>query len=142
MKQLTLFALVFCAAVLASGCGQAEKKKVPYALARKSGNPVVTMGKLTIAFEGIQMKGEDAELSSGFFFVPHSGATVEGGTSSVNELTIKEVPSKEENTVVFNNYSFKLIDKGTRVRIGDKTLMIDEGPQTIVVDKAGIVKVN
>jgi hypothetical protein len=127
--------------ILSTGCGgQAEKTKVPYTLARQNGNPVLTMGKLTVIFEGIPMKGADASLSEGFFFVPHAGTKAEGGTSEVNELKIKENIESDNNNVIFNNYSFRIIEKGAKIRIGDKTLTIDEGPQTIVVSKAGIVQ--
>src|SRR5207249_2201094 len=103
-------------AMLAAGCGQSQQTKVPYTLARKSGNPVISMGKLSILFEGIPMEGNDATLSSGFFYVPHPGSSVTPGEGAVvNELKIKEVPGNDDNTVMLNNtYSFKIIDKGAK----------------------------
>jgi hypothetical protein len=147
MKRFTRFALLLpFAVILAVGCGGQAKTKVPYTLARKSGTPALTMGKVTIVFEGLPMEGNDATLSSSYFYVPHPGSPVTPGegASVVNELKIREVPSNDDNTVMLNNtYSFKIIDKGRRIRIGDKTLTIDKGPpKNVVVNKAGIVRVD
>src|ERR1044071_2440554 len=94
------FVLVVACLVAIAGCGgQVQKTKVNYTLARKAGNPVLSVGKLTIVFDGIQMKGEDASLQSGFFYVPHPGSKATGGTATVNELKIKEDIGADSNKV-------------------------------------------
>lgn len=140
MRDFPFLPPVVLLACLIGGCGRAAKTKVDYNLALKSGNPVMTVGKLTVMFEGIQMKGEDAELSKGFFFVPHPGTTATGGTSTVNELKIKEDPGKDDNTISLDGYSFKLIEKGTKLAFGDQVFPIEGSAQTIVVGKAGNAK--
>lgn len=139
LKVLLVLAAILPAWV-ASGCGGGSKSAVPYTVGRKGGNAVLSLGKLTLVFEGIAMEGkDDPTLSTGAFRFPGAGEK-SGGTVTVNEVKITESRAPGVVTVVVNNYAFKLLENDRKLALADQSFRIDEGPQTVVVDKAGIIK--
>lgn len=111
---------------------------IDWTLERQGGRAVLLIGRLTVVFENVPMKGGDQQLATGFFNVPAPGETREplSGGRSVNELTIRESWQDGVNTIQFNDYSFQLVENGTRLKFGDHTFAIGD-EESIVVEKDG-----
>ena len=142
-RQLPAFVLLLFVSVLLLGCGSSESgSKRDWTLERQDGKAVLSIGKLTVVFENIPMKGGDQILAKGFFKIPapvESREPLSGGRS-YNELTIKESWKDSVNTILFNDYSFQLIEDGTKIKFGDKTFAIGD-KQTIIVAEDGTASV-
>jgi len=147
VKHLALPSLLLANCIIAGGCGQSnqpvQKPPVPYMLSvQDNRNPSIAIGKLTIVFEGIQIRheGKASELAKGSFHVPRPGTKTVGGTLKVNDLTISESFTDGVNTISFNDQSFKLIEDGTKLAFTDRTVALDDEPQTIHVAKDGTTR--
>jgi hypothetical protein len=127
---------IVCASPI--GCGRGGTT-MSYTLGRKNDLAVLTVGKLTVIFEGVPFKGPDAaELASGFVQVSGSGKA--SGQSGVNEVKVAFNYANGVQRMSVGAYQFDILNNGRTIKFGDQTVDATR-ESTIVVKKDGTTSV-
>ena len=119
---------------MATGC-QPHTKSLPYNLQKKAGIVTMTVGDVTIVFEGLEDDSPGETQNGGTFFVAGPGS----GTGKSRMLEYTEGDGVVD-FIVAGNYSFKIIDEGTKLVYSDQTFALGEGPTKITIGKDGTVR--
>ena len=129
-----IVAVVFMLIFSAAGCQ--PYKTLSYRLHKKNGIVTMTVGDVTIEFEGLQDGDPGETLDGGTFFVTSSASG--SRTSSMLEYV------KKNGVVTFTVsgvYDFKITDEGTRLVYSDQSYVIGDGPTKVTIGKDGTVRV-
>jgi hypothetical protein len=133
--RIRLVVTALAAGLLAAGCSRTPPANagVPYRLGEKDGKLTMTFNKLTLLFEGVAAK-PGINGSGGTIIISKVPGNTSGGSSSFDGIEVKHAEAEGTSTVTVNGYTFKLIDGGAKLVLGDKTYDVND-EQTVTVPK-------
>ena len=127
--------VIVAVGLFAAGCSRTPPANagVQYRLGENDGKLTMTIGRLTLVFEGVPAK-PGINGSSGTIVISKVPGNASGGSSSFEGIEVKHAEADGTSTVTVNGYTFKLIDGGAKLILGDKTYDVND-EQTVTVPK-------
>jgi hypothetical protein len=123
-----------------AGCERpTANRTLEYAVGSREGHPTLTVGGVTLVFEGQTVPGPDNPArATGFFQV--AGLASSAGKAPVPDVDVLFAYAKGTNTVTVGGQNVTIRDEGAELVVGDRTFILGGDPRLVWIGKDGAVR--